>query len=124
MDGSDNWNEMKISTQEVGSFWEFVFHCPGCGNSHGFKTSSWPMPEGLNEHMQGRFRGNNWTWNGDFEKPTVAPSLNVQREIGKNEKGEPLYETKCHSFVEDGNIRFLGDCKHELVNQTIPLEVF
>lgn len=115
---------MKVRTHEVGSFWEFVVLCPGCGNAHGFKTASWPMPDGLSEHLQKRFLNNNWVWNGDFENPTVSPSLNVQREIGKNEKGEPLYETICHSFIENGAIRFLGDCKHELVNKIIQLEEF
>lgn len=28
----------------------------------------------------------------------------------------------CHSFVFDGEIRFLGDCTHALAGKTVPLE--
>jgi len=124
VDGSYYWNEMIIHKCEAGSFWEFTFFCPGCKCGHGFKTSSWPMPSGLSEHQQRMFNENNWGWNGDFGKPTISPSLNVLREIGKNEKGEPVHETICHSHVISGEIQFLGDCKHELRSKTVPLEEF
>lgn len=53
-----------------------------------------------------------WTYNGDAVKPTFHPSILVQwGGIAK----------KCHSFVTDGRIQFLGDCTHELAGQTVEL---
>ena len=76
---------------------EFHFHCPGCGYGHWFKTTG------------GHPR---WTWNGDFDKPTVHPSILVNQSTP---------EARCHSFVLDGKIQFLGDCFHKLKGQTVPL---
>lgn len=56
-----------------------------------------------------------WSWNGDKEKPTLKPSiLNDPFSNGKT-KG------RSHCFVNDGMVRFLGDCSHELAGQTVPL---
>ena len=30
-------------------------------------------------------------------------------------------DERCHSFVTDGKIRFLGDSTHKLKGQTVPL---
>ena len=53
-----------------------------------------------------------WTWNGDTEKPTLRPSLLTR---GSD------HMVRCHSFVTDGMMRFLGDCTHDLKGQTVPL---
>lgn len=73
------------------------FHCPGCKYGHSFRIKG---------------QGPVWDWNGSLEKPTFSPSLLVWQ-------SRP--EARCHSFVRDGNIEFLGDCFHELKNQTVPL---
>lgn len=72
----------------------WVFECPGCGCLHFF-----------NER---------WTFNGDLEKPTVSPSILVTYD-GADKK------TRCHSFIRDGRIEFLGDSTHELAGQTVDL---
>ena len=36
----------------------WLFRCPGCGSTHWFTSPR-------------------WTWNGDQEKPTISPSINV-----------------------------------------------
>jgi len=51
-----------------------------------------------------------WSWNGDTEKPTLKPSI-VTRD-GKH---------TCHTWVNDGQAIFLGDCTHELKGQTVAL---
>jgi hypothetical protein len=28
---------------------------------------------------------------------------------------------RCHSFVNDGSVQFLGDCEHELAGQTVAM---
>lgn len=73
---------------------EFHFHCPGCGFGHWFKTTG-TEPK--------------WTWNEDFDKPTVRASIRVQSSI------------LCHLFITDGNIQFLDDCTHDLAGKTVPM---
>lgn len=71
----------------------WVFDCPGCNNLHSIQVPP-------------------WTFNEDLDKPTVSPSILVHpTEVS------PL----CHSFVKDGMIQFLGDCTHELANQTVEI---
>jgi len=50
-----------------------------------------------------------WTWNGDKDNPTISPSI---LSIG---------EKRCHSFIRNGKIQFLGDCEHHLKNQTVEI---
>ena len=71
----------------------YVFWCPGCGRHHLFDV--------------GRTKRPVWTFNGDLESPTFSPSLH--------------YPDRCHLFLEAGLIRFLGDCRHALAGQTVPL---
>ena len=51
-----------------------------------------------------------WTWNGSTESPTIKPSIRTRG-------GDFL----CHSWVSDGKVQFLGDCTHDLKNQTVDL---
>jgi len=51
-----------------------------------------------------------WSWNGDVDKPTLKPSI-LTRANG----------VVCHSFVNDGFVKFLGDCTHDLVNKEVEL---
>ena len=58
----------------------------------------------------------NWTWNGDVDKPTIKPSV-LTTGGGNGEGGKQT----CHSFVNDGKVQFLSDCSHELAGQTVDL---
>lgn len=74
---------------------QHYFWCPGCKNPHAFTT--------------GRSDGKRpcWSFNGDQNKPTFEPSL-------------LCYGVKrCHLFLRNGRLEFLGDCEHELANQTV-----
>jgi len=75
-----------------------AFHCPGCEYSHWVRVTG-----------QGA-----WGFNGNEEKPTFTPSVLV------NASGDSEIK-RCHSFVKDGKIQFLGDCDHSLKNQTVDL---
>ncbi len=87
----------KVTSQDgVEVLW--MFHCPGCGYGHAFRTAG-PGPC--------------WTFNGDDEKPSFTPSLMCNQ-------NEPA--RRCHSYVTDGRIQFLDDCFHTLKGQTIELE--
>jgi hypothetical protein len=78
------------------------FHCDGCECSHII-----PVGNGQND----------WHWNEDKVKPTFSPSILTQYPNW----GAEGFVKRCHSFVEDGNIRYLSDCTHELAGKTVPL---
>jgi len=55
-----------------------------------------------------------WDWNGNLIKVTLSPSILTKMHRGDN-------EFVCHSFLQDGQWRFLGDCTHALANQVVPM---
>jgi hypothetical protein len=77
-----------------------IFQCPGCNHMHQLNT---------------RPDGPRWTYNNDPDKPTFSPSILYWYDKPDNTK------FVCHSFVTDGRIQFLGDCTHELANQTVDI---
>ena len=100
------------------------FECPGCRETHAVNIS-------------GGHPG--WTFNGDFERPTLSPSVLVRTghycntppvpgdcacDFQERYPEEDPWEwpcAVCHSFVRDGQIQFLGDCTHALAGQTVDL---
>ena len=87
------------------SFW---FWCPGCKTNHRFVTK---LPTGET--------GPTWTFNGDLEKPTFAPSLLCN---GRTTPDPERGVHRCHLFLQEGMVHYLGDCTHELAGQTIPVQ--
>lgn len=100
-----------------------MFSCPGCKVSHMLYVEKLPD----HEHAV-------WAFNGDFERPTLVPSIlvvtrpwvppvtpeNIEQWREKPWKQHQI-QTVCHSFVTDGRIQFLSDCTHHLAGQTVPL---
>lgn len=99
-----------------------TFFCPGCKAMHGVGV--------------GRADGPRWQWDGRVDLPSLFPSILVKTghycsgQEGKDcwctyeqrlGKPAPFQCIQCHSYVEDGNIRFLSDCSHSLAGQTVPL---
>lgn len=84
-----------------------MFECPGCKTSHGIPVDQIPSEY-----------GSKWQWNGSMDYPTFSPSIHVFPH-GAAPPFTP--QPRCHSFVKDGKIQFLGDCEHELKNQTVDL---
>lgn len=76
---------------------EWCFWCPGCKEMHSLSVGRPGKP--------------NWQFDGNLESPTFTPSLLYPREVGR-----------CHLFVRQGRIEYLGDCHHELAGQTVPME--
>jgi len=79
--------------------------CPGCDMAH--------------QYIVGAGEGPRWTFNGKMdvsvvdgkrEGPTFTPSLLNSR---------PGH--RCHLFMADGRIQFLGDCEHSLAGQTVDM---
>jgi len=79
-----------------------MIYCPGCKMCH---TLVYTKPKD--------YDGPRWAWNGDREKPTFQPSLLVK--WGKH---------VCHSFIADGEMRFLNDCTHSLAGKNVALKPF
>jgi hypothetical protein len=75
---------------------QYEYMCLGCGYTHVF---------GL------RGEGGHHSWNGDYDSPTVSPSL-VQNFVPG---------TMCHSYIKNGHIQYLSDCTHALAGKTIEL---
>ena len=57
-------------------------------------------------------RPGSWSWNGSVDKPTLMPSI-----LTHAREDQPC----CHSFVQNGMIRFLRDSTHELAGETAEL---
>lgn len=75
-----------------------------------------PLPNRILPVMRhGKREGTpNWSWNGCTEKPTVKPSVLTRG-------GDVAGDHVCHSFINDGQVQFLGDCSHEFAGQTLDL---
>lgn len=95
---------VKLSTILRGTDHGIAFRCPGCDEVHVVNTKPGNGPV--------------WDWNGDVDKPTVSPSIQVTKPwVTRSELG-------CHSYVREGRIEFLSDCKHALAGQTVNLPPF
>lgn len=97
---------MKIE-QASENTWKFW--CPGCDSAHVVSDS----------------------WQIDTNTATISPSVLVhghQKLIDEDLTGDSLTAPenitttpRCHSFVTDGRIQYLGDCTHALAGQTVDL---
>ena len=74
----------------------YLVECPSCRMLHRIPTKNSKRP--------------NWTFNGDFEKPSFSPSLVVK-----------WGDTICHSFIRDGQWQFLADSTHKMAGYTVPM---
>jgi hypothetical protein len=88
------------------------FWCPGCDDVHMVNNDLWQV----DDFIYGL---------------TIRPSVLVyerQKLINEDLEGEALLAPsnitqapRCHSFVTDGHIQFLGDSTHHLAGTTVPL---
>lgn len=77
-----------------GDHYGWAVQCPGCQSAH--------------------FYDQRWTFNGDMEKPTFLPSLNIKIEPTDRQRPNKV----CHSNVTDGRIMFHNDCTHILAGES------
>jgi hypothetical protein len=77
-----------------------LFFCLGCNEPHGVNTND-----------------GGWEWNGSEESPTLSPSILVRADYTESRREDRI----CHSFITNGEIKYLSDCTHHLAGQTIPL---
>ena len=75
--------------------------------------------EGCQEYHLVSIEDGGWNWNGSFEKPTITSSILTRGFYNAEQKKEII----CHSFVTDGEIKYLNDCSHKLKGQTVKLKI-
>lgn len=70
---------------------QYFFMCPACNETHAFNQT--------------------WEFNGDYELPTISPSLLVTGYgFDGNKNSVPII---CHSWITKGKIKFFKDCSHD-----------
>jgi len=89
---------------------ELEHWCPGCETVHGFAID------------KPNYYGAKWVWDGNVEKPSFTPSMNIT----VNPTGNKYYQAGlstdvCHYFLKAGEIQFLNDCTHKFKGQTVSL---
>lgn len=90
------------------------FKCPACERVHGLRVTT---------------GGDDWTYNCNADAPTFRPSLQVLYNHwvppATPENPHPGPQTRvdarCHSYITDGRIEYLGDCTHVMVGQTVAI---
>lgn len=80
----------------------YVHWCPGCAGLVGRSPRHAIYVDAPNP-----LTGARWTFDGNLEAPTFAPSINV---VGQ-----------CHYFVQAGRIAYCGDSQHAVAGQTVPM---
>lgn len=78
----------------------YTHWCPGCEGPHGIPDT--------------------WKFDGDLEKPTFTPSVNISGVIQDDAGAEELVY-RCHYTLTSGQLTFQPDCTHALKGQTVPL---
>jgi hypothetical protein len=82
--------------------------CPACHEAHVFYVFA-PTSGGAR-----------WTWDGNVDAPTCAPSMRITTPRFV-EEGVVIEATCCHYFLQNGRLQFLSDCTHDLRGQTVDL---
>lgn len=80
----------------------FYWWCVGCDEQHVWALKEQPSDYAVPE----------WEFDGNLESPTVSPSILTD---GSNPA------KRCHVFIKNGQIEYLGDCWHKLAGQTVPM---
>lgn len=99
---------MKLRTARGRDTKSLMHWCPGCNEAHSIRIEGGPPV---------------WTFDGDYEKPTFAPSILCFTTY--DDEGDPLpggqRRTLCHYFIRSGMIEFCGDSPHALAGKTVEL---
>ena len=87
---------------------ELAALCPACGFEHQFRVD-------LDGHGKWKEDQGIWNFNGNYDCPTFSPSML------SNENMTYEHHPICHSFLENGNWRFLSDSTHKMAGQIVPM---
>ncbi len=75
--------------------YQLQFMCPACKVSHAIN--------------------NTWEFNGDYELPSLSPSILV--EGYKFDENKNSVHFRCHTWMTKGKLKFFSDCSHEMAGQ-------
>lgn len=95
---------MKVKIDVDTNVTRYWLWCPGCDEAH--------------------MINNLWGFNGDVKHPTFTPSILVSLPANPNaseEYKEFRTDRVCHSFITDGQWKFLTDSTHHLAGKTVPM---
>lgn len=118
-----------------GRFIGVRINCPGCGERHTLPVRPTPHGEVESPHYANHAH---WHFNGDYERPTLSPSVNVKAGHYADGRSDPdscwctYYEQHpeeskdfacfiCHFFLREGVVEYLGDCTHSMACQKVEL---
>lgn len=90
----------KLALADYGELQLHEHWCPGCERIHQIAVDQ-PFRNGAR-----------WTFDGNVEAPTFAPSIAVN---------PTAPASRCHYFIRAGRIEFCGDSHHALAGQTVEL---
>lgn len=79
----------------------WFFWCPGCDNPHSINET--------------------WAFDGNYESPTINPSILVTMPNPDKQKLILVHEYRCHLYIREGRIEFLSDCSHDLAGNTVDI---
>lgn len=96
-----------------------TFWCPGCDEGHTIQFGG----------------AETWSWDGNTDRPTFAPSVLafphqkfIDDDLPMGDKpGQLLHPSnkrmtpRCHSFVRAGRIEYLGDCEHSFAGGSVDM---
>lgn len=80
----------------------YVHWCPGCAGMPGRSPR-----HAIHVDVPNPMTGARWTFDGNADSPTFAPSINV---VGD-----------CHYFIKAGHIEYCADSTHALAGQTVSM---
>ena len=99
------------------------FFCPGCKDIHTINIDRWSF---VIKNNKATVEPSVLVTSGHF-----VPNFNKEKDscwceyYKENPNDDPTFKCGiCHSFIKDDVIMFLGDCTHELANQSVPLPDF
>lgn len=89
----------------------YMHWCPACEAYHAIAVDA-PQANGAQ-----------WSFNGDFDKPTFSPSIKCFTVYDENDRPLPAGQERvlCHYHIKDGQIQFCKDNPHKLNGKTVPL---
>lgn len=83
---------------------DFMHYCPGCQGLHLINT------------QRKNDKNAQWSFDGNMEHPTFAPSINIDWTPSPSGK-----KKICHYFIDNGRINYCGDSTHALKGQSVEL---
>jgi hypothetical protein len=113
-------HRIEIDWQGEDGSTHLYFFCPACNERHTVLV----------------YGPNAWTFNNNFDLPTLTPSILVTSGHYADGDDKNCWCTwdqrypnipvrfkcyRCHSFVKDGKIQFLIDSTHAMAGQTLDL---